>query len=146
MPFASSSEPPSQHTNCENANQRQGPGQTASALVVSTLANATLVIPFCIFMQAAAQKPSRSGKTKKNNTDTSERKEEPTMENTQQPGGTAVEVTPEMVEAGFRKLAASGLEGVLEGADRLLVEEIYRSMSAVAPRPTGKRTLGNEAN
>lgn len=39
-----------------------------------------------------------------------------------------IEVTPEMVEAGFQVLARSGLADVLEGADRLLVEEIYRAM------------------
>ena len=48
-----------------------------------------------------------------------------------------IEVTAEMVEAGFRVLAESGLEGVLEGPDRLLVAEIYRAMSALAPRPSG---------
>ena len=41
------------------------------------------------------------------------------------------EVTPEMVEAGFRVLAESGLGGddLLE-VDRLLVARIYRAMDA----------------
>ena len=53
-----------------------------------------------------------------------------------------VEVTPEMVEAGFQVLARSGLEGVLEGADRLLVEEIYHAMSARSPHLTARPSAG----
>ena len=41
-----------------------------------------------------------------------------------------VEVTPEMEEAGFRVLSASGIADGYSGADRLLVAEIYRAMFA----------------
>lgn len=43
-------------------------------------------------------------------------------------------VTPEMVEAGFRVLASSGIADEYLGADRLLVEEIFRAMVASAPQ------------
>ena len=40
-------------------------------------------------------------------------------------------VTPQMIEAGFLVLSASGIADDYRGADRLLVEEIYRAMFAV---------------
>ena len=42
-------------------------------------------------------------------------------------------VTEEMVEAGFRVLASSGIADECLEADKLTVAEIYRSMFAVAP-------------
>ena len=51
-----------------------------------------------------------------------------------------VEVTPEMVEAGFQVLAASGIADEYLGADRLLVEEIYRAMYAVRLGITNQAT------
>ena len=58
-----------------------------------------------------------------------ERKDETAQE------AAAIEVTAEMVEAGFRVLAASGIADDYLEADRLLVERIYRAMSALRPGP-----------
>jgi hypothetical protein len=66
---------------------------------------------------------------------TSYRREVAVSENEQN-----VEVTPEMLEAGFRVLASSGIADEYLGADRLLVEEIYRAMSVLAPRPSSRRS------
>ena len=44
-----------------------------------------------------------------------------------------LEVTPQMVEAGYRALAAAGLTDEPLEADRLVVVEIYRAMAALAP-------------
>ena len=41
------------------------------------------------------------------------------------------EVTTEMMEAGFRVLATSGIADDFLGGDRLLVADIYRAMFAV---------------
>ena len=46
---------------------------------------------------------------------------------------TEIEVTPEMMEAGYRVLMAAGLGDALLEADKLTVAEIYRAMVAVAP-------------
>lgn len=46
-----------------------------------------------------------------------------------------IEVTPAMIDAGFRVLAASGITDDPLEADRLLVSEIYRAMfAASAPK------------
>jgi hypothetical protein len=50
-------------------------------------------------------------------------------------------VTEEMVEAGFQVLAHSGTSDDYGGAERLLVEEIYRAMFAVLLDPNVKMTL-----
>ena len=42
-----------------------------------------------------------------------------------------VEVTPEMIEAGYRVLCSSGIVDECLEADRLVVEEIYRAMFAL---------------
>ena len=44
-----------------------------------------------------------------------------------------IEVTPEMIEAGFKVLAASGIADDFLGADRLMVAEIFRSMWPLSP-------------
>jgi len=56
------------------------------------------------------------------------------MEPTAKSENKEVEVTPEMIEAGYRALAESGLKGddLLE-ADRLIVVEIYLAMTALRP-------------
>ena len=51
----------------------------------------------------------------------------------------SVEVTPEMIEAGFKVLAASGIADDYSGADRLLVDDIYRAMYLARPAPVGCR-------
>jgi hypothetical protein len=43
-----------------------------------------------------------------------------------------IEVTPEMEEAGFRVLSASGIADDYLEADKLLVAEIYRAMHSLA--------------
>jgi len=46
-----------------------------------------------------------------------------------------IEITPEMIEAGFKALVESGItEFPLEG-DRLTVAEIFHSMYSTRPRP-----------
>ena len=44
-----------------------------------------------------------------------------------------IEVTPEMEDAGFRVLEASGIADEYLEADKLLLVEIYRAMFASAP-------------
>lgn len=45
-----------------------------------------------------------------------------------------IEVTPEMIEAGFRILSASGIADEYLEADKLVVGEIFRAMfGALAP-------------
>ncbi len=48
--------------------------------------------------------------------------------------GTEIEVTPEMEEAGFQVLCDSGITDCPQGADRVLVVEIYRAMFGVRNR------------
>jgi hypothetical protein len=43
------------------------------------------------------------------------------------------DVTPEMIEAGYRILLASGLADDPLEADRLVVVEIYRAMASLRP-------------
>lgn len=43
-----------------------------------------------------------------------------------------IEVTPEMVEAGFKVLSASGIADDYLEADKLLVGEIFEAMSLVS--------------
>ena len=47
-----------------------------------------------------------------------------------------IEITPEMVEAGYRVFVAACVTDDPLEADKLLVEEIYRAMSVFAPRPS----------
>ena len=53
------------------------------------------------------------------------------------PGKCEIEVTPEMIEAGFKVLKEAGLTDDLLEADRLTVSEIYRAMnlSLIARNP-----------
>ena len=44
-----------------------------------------------------------------------------------------IEVTPEMVEAGFKVLKASGLADDLLVADKCMVADIYRAMLVLRP-------------
>jgi len=44
--------------------------------------------------------------------------------------GDIPEITPEMIEMGYRVLAESGITDELLEADRLLVERIYRATAA----------------
>lgn len=46
-----------------------------------------------------------------------------------------IEITVEMIEAGYRVLAASGITDDLLEADRLIVAEIYASMRLAECRP-----------
>ena len=46
----------------------------------------------------------------------------------------SVEVTPEMIEAGFRVLEKSGIADVYLEADKVLVAEIFETMFASMPR------------
>lgn len=46
----------------------------------------------------------------------------------------AIEVTPQMIEAGFQVLCSSGRVDEYLEADRLLVERIYRAMVAADVR------------
>ena len=59
-------------------------------------------------------------------------------------GAPGVEITPAMIEAGYRVLCNSGIADEYLGADRLLVSEIfvamYRAMPASASRPDVART------
>lgn len=45
-----------------------------------------------------------------------------------------IEITAEMVEAGFQVLVASGITGDPLEADKLLVEEIYQAMFVRRPQ------------
>jgi hypothetical protein len=45
----------------------------------------------------------------------------------------AIEITPEMIEAGVAVLWASGAVDEKMGADRLLVSEIFRAMAQEVP-------------
>ena len=53
------------------------------------------------------------------------------------------EITPEMVEAGYRVLLASGITDDPLEADRLLVEEIYRAMFLLRPPTNYERWLND---
>lgn len=57
---------------------------------------------------------------------------------------TEVVVTPEMEEAGFRVLEASGIADVYLEGDKLLLAQIYRAMLAVAPCPCGLASARQE--
>jgi hypothetical protein len=46
---------------------------------------------------------------------------------------TKIEITPEMLEAGYQALRVSGLTDDLLEADRLVVVEIYRAMRGLEP-------------
>jgi hypothetical protein len=46
-----------------------------------------------------------------------------------------IEVTPEMVEAAFCIFASSGAADEPQEADKLLIEEMYRAMSARRRQP-----------
>lgn len=51
-----------------------------------------------------------------------------------------IEVTDEMIEAGYAALAAACITEHLLDADRLTVAEIYRAMEAARPKPAPLRT------
>ena len=51
----------------------------------------------------------------------------------------AIEITSEMVQAGFEVLARSGLADDYLEADKLLVADIYRAMQRVAVSSPSKR-------
>jgi hypothetical protein len=52
-----------------------------------------------------------------------------------EPGpGAEIEITPEMIEAGFRVLQKSGIADVYLKADKLLVAEIFEAMFALLPQ------------
>jgi hypothetical protein len=44
----------------------------------------------------------------------------------------SIEVTPEMIEAGFEVIRKSGIADDYGGADKLLVAEIYQAMHRLA--------------
>ena len=44
-----------------------------------------------------------------------------------------IEVTPPMIEAGFRVLCSSGIADECLEADKLVVAEIYRAMALLRP-------------
>ena len=44
-----------------------------------------------------------------------------------------IEITPEMIEAGFKALRASAISDDLLEADKLTVAEIYRAMAPLSP-------------
>lgn len=46
-----------------------------------------------------------------------------------------IEITPQMMEAGFSVLARSGIAGDYLEADKLLLADIYRAMAAQRPHP-----------
>lgn len=46
--------------------------------------------------------------------------------------GAEIEITPAMIEAGYRVLCASGVAEEPLPSDRLVVEEMYRAMASVA--------------
>lgn len=50
-----------------------------------------------------------------------------------------IEVTPEMIQAGFQVLSSSGIKDDYQGADKLLVSRIYRSMRAIAQNSVDRR-------
>jgi len=53
-----------------------------------------------------------------------------------------IEVTPAMIEAGLDVLWNSGaLETPMAGADRILVEEMFRAMYRVVIRPASPRSI-----
>jgi hypothetical protein len=51
----------------------------------------------------------------------------------------SIEVTPAMIEAGFKVLAASGVADDYLGADRLMVAEIYRAMFSLRQKVQKER-------
>ena len=55
------------------------------------------------------------------------------MNNSRQ--GSEIEVSPEMIEAGFSVLKASGLADEYSKADRYTVAEIFRAMAAASGQP-----------
>ncbi len=52
-----------------------------------------------------------------------------------------IEITAEMIEAGYRVLLAAGLTDDLLEADRLTVADIYRAMMLLAPTLSAPRSL-----
>jgi hypothetical protein len=53
-----------------------------------------------------------------------------------------VEITPEMIEAGFTVLSASGITDDPLEADKLLVSRIYQAMFELRPRKDCERNWG----
>jgi hypothetical protein len=51
-----------------------------------------------------------------------------------------IEITPEMIEAGYRVLCNSGIADVYLKADKILVAEIFETMFALRPQVSGRPT------
>jgi hypothetical protein len=59
--------------------------------------------------------------------------------------GQELEITPEMIEAGFQILSTSGIADDYQEADKLLVKEIFRAMArsalpCICPQDTARIT------
>ena len=50
-----------------------------------------------------------------------------------------IEITPQMIEAGFQVLCSSGIADEYLGADKLLVAEIFQAMARLAPKEVAYR-------
>jgi hypothetical protein len=51
-----------------------------------------------------------------------------------------IEITPEMIEAGFAVLKASGLTDDPLEADKLVVADIFRAMALISPASFGRQS------